>query len=458
MAVVGTPSTLATIGVSAGMVTTLWNRMLRKEAVLDSVFTNLSGVAVVSAQNKVKKIPDGIFITFKKEFEGKIPRQITVAMVKPLSERPFSGDAQTALSNEENLDFRYVTFFYQEVKKPVKVPGWGVTANDYAFFDAQKQAQPLASQFIAELEDARIQEALLLRYDATLTNSPVTKVQQFNPNFFVVNRAIGDQPAYDTTALSVETSAYPQTPGSYPTFSTYSNATNAYVENIGDAMFASTNDGANPEFGNLVLEDLFAIEYWAIHDKRIRPVMLGGMAVRLAVLPSPAVAMLKNPLTTGSIGSAWKDFTSLPDRIQHIPGIIGMVGNLAIVDNLRHPTLELTGDNNTWDLRPGFMYPGNSDGRDMSTWSTTSALSQANWHVGYVLGQEAVARFEAVPLMFKRDDTEYEQFQGILAVVQDGYQRVEYDQDSPDSTSFVQNGSAIIATTAPDIMSIQSGA
>ena len=446
----GTPTSPISATASAtsvnDLIPQLFNKQLAEESVLGSIYDKLSGMATVTGDKSVEMPYSSILMKVETSLGGSTPQKIQIGMEQPLQNCPRLGTEQALLGNEENVRMKQMTVYYNEIKHAMKYFGWGYYSNEQEFYGQLKRVTPKLINYFAELRDQRIQEAILMTYEEALVVAPHTSnAQMFNPNWFVPNTAVCNQPSYDSTALSKSVD------GTCPTSDTW---TGDFVEVLGDALYAATNDTANPEYCMLMVEGLLGLEQWLAQTVKMPKVKVGGKELWVYAMPSSHAKVFKNPFQTGSGGALFTQ--GLPTEVLNYPGVIGAFGNLLIVENERFPTLTLGGADGFWSLQAGFMYPGNNDGRNTDCFSNTSGSLNYVFDVGYVLGKDALIEWIANPLkMNLKETTEYEQIVGQAAYTCAGIQLVKYDNDTKSDTTYYCNGSAIVPVAAPAIITVK---
>jgi hypothetical protein len=159
--------------------------------------------------------------------------------------------------------------------------------------------------------------------------------QQFNPNIFIPNLPIGDMPVWDITDLT-NTAGSVDSDGFYPD-RTFSGA-NSYVEAIADKMLDASGTGSSSN-AYMSVDNLVDLELYVRTRLKMTPISIGGGRGYLFIVPSDVAAYLTNPNRSGSMGSVWKDFTSLSKEEQSIPGILGKFRSLWFIEDERAPTI-----------------------------------------------------------------------------------------------------------------------
>lgn len=443
-----TPSALSDMSALA-LQMKAYNKTLRTEAVIFDCFEKLAGA--IKTDPRGMTIPEAIFLKLEQPPQG--AHSTVVPLLKSLEEAPRLGNdlsgAGRMLGNEENLRLKHLTCYYNEIKKAVASFGWGINYNDLSYMNVYGQINPLMTRYFAELRGKRIREALLLTLASELIAAPHTSLaQQFNPNIFMTNTDLGGMPTYEAAALNF-------TAGTYPVHGTFDDDTgnDYYVENIGDAMQAATNDGANPEYANMDVENLLALAYHVEHNLLIEPIMIDGQPTHIFVIPANHAIKLSDPGTTGTLGDVWKNVSALTKTEQSIPAVLGRVKNLLLVADGRYPTLTLGGSDGDWTLEVGFLQPGRNDGRNHAVWADGS---NEVWDVGYVLGKGALVEWIANPLRYATEQTEYGQLQGKGAHQMAGIQLAKFDEDTAGDATYQQNSSCVVLMSKPQLVTVSS--
>jgi hypothetical protein len=154
------------------------------------------------------------------------------------------------------------------------------------------------------------------------------------------------------------------------------------------------------------------------------------------------------------MGALYK--SGLPSQLQELPGVLGMIRSLLIIENDRFPTLTLGGANGSWTFNPGYMHCGNNDGRNTACFSNTSGDLNYAFHLGYVLTQNAVVEWVAKNLDYGlKETTEYEKIVGIGSKTEAGIQLAMFDNDTPTDTTYYHNASCIVPIAAPIIITVK---
>lgn len=429
-----------------------YNTKLRTETILPDVFETLSGT--VDYSDRGAKVPDAIFLKLEKPVKG--AHSITVPLLMRLKAAPKYGT--TALvGTEETLRLKHMTVYYNLIRKAVATEEYGVNANDVSAYDLYGQVGPLITDFISELRGRRIREASLLTIAEELTQAPISLSHRFNSNIFVPNTVLGGMPVSDPQDVTEGTNTYLS--GANANNGAISDASGDHVAAIGAALHSATNGFANPEYCTLNIESLLALDYHCTQTLRLEPIMIGGKPTLVFVVPAPQMIKLLNP--TGSstnIGYIWKELTAVSNAEQNlIPNAYCRVRNLVLVEDSRYATLTVGGHAATpsYTLTPGFLQPGNYDGRNTSAYNSSSNLV---FEVGCVYGKGALVEWIVQPLKYATEAYDYEMVKGKGAYQCAGIQLVEYNVDNATASDThatkEQHGSCIVIMSQPSLVTV----
>jgi len=441
------PSSMDTMK-AAALKMKAYNKTLRTESVIYDVFEKLAGE--IRTDPKGMMVPDAIFL--KTDTPPKGAHSQVIPLLKSLSGAPQLGTGENMLGNEENLQLKHLTVYYNEVKKSVASFGWGIDFNDLSYLDVYGQITPLMTRYFAELRGRRIREALLLTVAAELTKPPINLKHQFNPNVFVTNTDLGAMPKYNHNDLTEDTSPGITWPDGQALYDGSGN--NYFVHNIYVALKAATNSWANPERANLTVQMILALAYYVENVLLLDPIMLGGQPSYIFLVPANTANYLSSFTKDGNItlGDVWKSVTTLTKDEQGIPAVLGRVSSLLLVADGRAPTITAGGDDVDPTLTPGFLAPGRAEGRNRAAFASNNKV----FDVGFVLAKGGLVEWIANDLRYATEQTEYGKFQGKGAYQMSGIQLVKYDEDvtdaTPTDTSYEQNGSCVVLMTPPKLV------
>lgn len=424
--VVGTPSTLSSLGVT-GIRRITYDKKMREDSIRPSVFTVLK-TALKMDKGVVNVEKAGVFMTVDSAGSVGLGQSSRVAMRLPLQEAPRMGTSETILNNEESIRLLYTDAYYNEVKKGVKTWNWGYNANDIAYLNVNATVDPAIAEYMAELRDLRTHQALCLRRSEELTKPPTSLAQTVNPNIIVPNLDDASFPLWDNTNPTVTDGAADAL--GYYSSRTYNGAA-SFVENVAVAVMAGSGTGSTPK--NLMnIDTIFMAEEYSRQVLMIDPIMLDGQWSVIWLVPSRVKSWMLNPNRSGSLGEYMKNVADYKDPNRPmIPYEFGRVGQVVFVENMRAPTMTIGGSAGSYTLSFGFVCPGNNDDRNNSAWSNTSGSTNYVHDIVIGLGANAVLEYLMDPMNTKlRESTEYEQIVGRAAYLGEGLQLPFWDKDA----------------------------
>lgn len=435
------PDSLSAMGAVALQIKA-YNTKLRTESILNDVFEKLA--ATVDYSEKGANVPDAIFMKIEKATTG--AHSIVIPLIMRLKGAPTYGNNQL-IGNEEKLRLRYMTVFYNLIRKAVATETYGVNANDVSAYDLYGQIGPLMTDYFAELRGKRIREASLLNVAAELTEDPINLKHKFNSNIFIPHTILGGMPVYDTRDETEATSAI------YPFNNALTDNAGAYIGSIGDTLYAATASFATPGNVELTIQSLLALDYHCTENLALEPIMIGGQATLIFVCPSSQMVKLLNPTLTppaGGIGYIWKEVMALQKIEQMIPGAYCRVRHLLIVEDTRFATLTVTrAGTASYTMTPGFLNPGNADGRNNAPYA---AGSNVVFDLGCVYGKGALAEWIVQPLKYATEAYDYELVKGKGAYQCAGIQLAQFNVDPTggnDAATNYNRGSCIVIMSKP---------
>ena len=452
----GTPTTLS--GMNATAIRRIgYEKRLRENSIRPSVFTQLK-TAIQVIDGIINVVKAGIWMEVTNAPDS--GQSCRVAMRTPLKKAPIYGNTNAMLGNEDEQDLVWTELFYNEIKKSVKYKKWGYDYNDTAYLKYIETYGPALSEYMAELRDTHIHQALMLTYDEGLTNAPLasTCLQQFNKNWIIPNLVESSYPSYDLTDLTKADGAA-DTDGYYSS-RTYSGSS-TFVLNIATALLAASGTGSTPK-ALMNVDTMMQIKYYLTDQLVMEPVMLDGIPSYIILVPPRVLGWAMNPGKAGSLGEYFKSVSEYkdPDR----PKLIGETGRvleqLVFVTDARMPTLTVGGAAGSYTLKVGYVNPGNNDDRNNSAWANTSGATNYVFDMCAALGANALAEYLVDPLVTNlSESTEYGQIQGRGAYLGSGIQIPRFDKDvagrgEGSSTTQIQKGSCLIPISRAPIVTI----
>jgi len=423
-----------------------YNTKLRVESIINDVYEKLS--AVIDYSEKGANVPEAIFMKLEKAVTG--AHSITVPLVMRLAGAPTYGTT-TLIGTEESLRLRHMTVYYNLIRKAVATEQYGVNANDVSAYDLYGQVGPLMIDYFSELRGKRIREASMLTVAAELTEAPISLKHRFNSNIFIPNTALGGMPVYDTRGLTEGTGA------TYPVSNTVADNAGDHISAICTTLKTATNSWANPERAQITVESLLALDYHCVENVGMEPIMIGGQATMVFAIPSTQMIKLLNPTSsTQNLGTIWKEVMALQKIEQMIPGAYCRVRHLLLVEDTRYATITVSGDGTTpaWVITPGFLQPGNQDGRNHAPFNNSSNLV---FDVGCVHGKGSLVEWIVQPLKYATEAYDYEMIKGKGAYQCAGIQLAMFNIDSDGSDQHAttyQKQSCLVLMSKPSLVTV----
>lgn len=441
-----TPTTLSAMGAAALQIKA-YNTKLRTESVLNDVFEKLSGSLDYS--EKGANVPDAIFMKLEKAVTG--AHSITVPLLMRLQGAATYG-TDGLIGNEESLRLRHMTVYYNLIRKAVATENYGVNANDVSAYDLYGQVGPLMTDYFAELRGKRIREASMLTVAIELTQAPISLKHAFNSNIFIPHTALGGMPVFDVLTETEGTN------GAYPYNNKLTDGTSSYLNSIATTLRTACGGVGwpTPSNINLTIESLLALDYHCTENLKLEPIMIGGQATLVFCVPSTQMIKLLNP--TGSstnIGYIWKEVMALQKIEQFIPGAYCRVRHLLLVEDTRYATLTIGGDPGTsatdsWTLTPGFLQPGNNDGRNLAPFSGSNLA----FDCGCVYGKGALVEWIVQALKYATEAYDYEMVRGKGAYQCAGIQLAQFNVDTATAAANYNRGSCLVIMGKPSLVTV----
>ena len=453
MAVVGTPSNLATLN-AEGLRKIATDSRLKVDSVRPSIFTELKTIFQLNDMNEIIMTKPGIMLDVTNVGQAQQGQSVRLGLRTPLRKRAQYGTGEDMLGNEDETALYWTQAYYNEIKKAVKYYQWGYNFNDTSYLNYNEGYGPLLSLFMSELDDTRYHQAMLLHYSEELTYAPVSQVHQFNKNWAIPNLAESDYPAYDTTALERDDGVADA--DNYETEDLYGVGT--FVENICAALTSAAGVGAT---SNAVLnvDNIAQIHQYVTNQHVIEPIMLDGMWTWVWTIPTRVKSWMLNPNNTGSLNNEMRSFVEYSEaKRPKLPGEIGrLYEDLLMVHDTRYCTLTLSGTTGSYNLRPGFLWPGNNDDRNQASWSNTSGSTNYAFDICHIMGVNALMKYTRDDLKSGLTElTEYGKIRGDAVYKGDGIQIPQFDLDAADRTADtpIYRGSLIVPVSRNEVNTI----
>lgn len=448
---VGTPSSLSTLG-AAGMRKMIFSEKVRFDSNRSSVFTNpeLAADYQLNKAGEMVVTKKGVILNVENLGQARTAQSVRMAMRTGFRKRAQYGNASTEmmLGQEDEGGLLWTEFFYNEVKKASKMFMYGYDFNDTDYLDLNGGDAKLHANFMAENDDTRFQQALLVQYAEELTYAPLSKSMQFNPNWILPNLAYSDNPTFDHTPVpTVNGNDYPdQDDDGYRSAMTYSGAT-SFVYNIANAMMTASGNTSTPKAVYNV-DHAQAIMTYVMDYHVVEPIELDGQTTWIWKIGPKTAGYFFNPSVSGSLGSLYTSVAQYKGDIDRdlIPGEFGRIGDhFLLVRDWRTPTITVGGFGGAYTLALGYVRPSNNDDRNNAKWVNTSGATNYVFEANTILGANALARYIRDEMKTGLSELqEYGRIKGSGTYKGEGIQLPIFNIDTPTATSHIYRGSCVV--------------
>lgn len=411
------PYTLSQMDVETGLKYDLLNRKLQVESTLDSVFEDV-GTDVVFTGRKMA-LPDACVLRISGgKTEG--ARTQIMPMIHPLVGQAEYGTNSVQEGKERQTTMSYMKIYYNEYSYGVAYEHWGMNYNELQALGYYNELQPAMSKWYKEDADRQYHEALLEGCGYVLTGAGTGLTKNYNKNFYIPNTEWDDQPEFSTTAAT-------------------------YLSNINNALQAAAT-GSYGVNANIDLDYFGALELYASQIKRITPVTIGGKPSYVMLLPSSQYLVLKR-LSDGKLGDFWAKTYNHSSEEMNLPGYIGRIGSIVVIEDMRYPTITCVYDNGTHSVE--YVNPGNQDSRNKAVYD---AASNASWDVGSLMGAGAIIDWTVTPQHFETAADGYKKRSGKAVFCERGIQTAYWDTDTITNNNKKNFSSITLLFSAPSLV------
>lgn len=411
------PYTLSQMDVETGLKYDLLNRKLQVESTLDSVFEDV-GTDVVFTGRKMA-LPDACVLRISGgKTEG--ARTQIMPMIHPLVGQAEYGTNSVQEGKERQTTMSYMKIYYNEYSYGVAYEHWGMNYNELQALGYYNELQPAMSKWYKEDADRQYHEALLEGCGYVLTGAGTGLTKNYNKNFYIPNTEWDDQPEFSTTAAT-------------------------YLGNINNALQAAAT-GSYGVNANIDLDYFGALELYASQIKRITPVTIGGKPSYVMLLPSSQYLVLKR-LSDGKLGDFWAKTYNHSSEEMNLPGYIGRIGSIVVIEDMRYPTITCDYDNGTHSVE--YVNPGNQDSRNKAVYD---AASNASWDVGSLMGAGAIIDWTVTPQHFETAADGYKKKSGKAVFCERGIQTAYWDTDTITNNNKKNFSSITLLFSAPSLV------
>lgn len=395
-----------------------YDKKLRMKSMLQDIYGKSTGL-----YNTVKKtIPNAIYM----EVPDSVLSESTTAVItmkKPLSGNGVFGET-VAIGNEELPVTKALTIYRNNCRKVVSTPGYGVKALDAKAYRLYEQHIDDLSVWNQQEEGLEIRQSFMETFGETLVHGVTagTCSRNFNPNIFVCGLAL--RTASPTFSRNVAT----------------------YTTNIVAKIVAAGGGSITPTVGQTLNQpNLSNISNFAM-ARRIStldiPGLPGGKGYILTISELQATYLGDPAWSARNLGDLFKAVTSLPEKVQNWPGVLGAYKDLLLVVDPMQPTLNPTGSSAPFGLSAGYLWPGDIDLRyrdDLDVCDTA-----------FLHGRGSIIKWNAEKLHHIQQTDDYEKVIGHGTACVRGIQLPIYDQQVPNMGSWEYFSGALILCRLPD--------
>jgi hypothetical protein len=216
----------------------------------------------------------------------------------------------------------------------------------------------------------------------------------------------------------------------------YAATTATLTDNVGVALKAVTYTSIK-----LTVPRILQLGSWA-QSQYIKKISLPGLNKKgyfFLMHPMDFDALL-DPSVSGSFQAYWITGAALQDTAKLIQSQVGMIGDILCVRDERAPTATLAGSASSYALTFGYLMMGRVDTR------ATGTTANTHFNINSLLGENALAKFEAEAMHYEDQLDEYKQFKNVGIFGTDSYQIPKFDIDTGTDTSMQQESSIIVPT------------
>lgn len=413
------PYTLSQMDVETGLKYDLLNRKLQMESTLDSVFEDV-GTDVVFTGKKMA-LPDACVLRISGGKPEGARTQI-MPMIHPLVGQAESGTESVQEGKERQTTMSYMKIYYNEYSYGVMYEHWGKNYNELQALGYYNELLPAMSKWYKEDLDRQYHEALLEGCGYTLEATGTQLAQNYNKNIYIPNTEWGDQPTFNTDAAT-------------------------YSASIDTALDAAAS-GAYGVHANIDLDYFGALELYASQIKRITPVTIGGKPSYVMLLPSSQYLVLKR-LSDGKLGDFWAKTYNQSSEEMNLPGYIGRIGSIVVIEDMRYPTISCIDGYATTSHTIEYVNPGNQDARNKTVYDRAS---NAAWDVGTLMGAGAIIDWTVTPQHFETAADGYKKKSGKAVFCERGIQTAYWDTDTANNNNKKNFSSITLLFSAPSLV------
>jgi hypothetical protein len=405
------PASLSDQGVDSGLLREAWANQIYLESLQqEPLFNSPDLMEEIEVGDKPMALPKKIVMNVTPTGQNwKANRKVTLQFLKALSGTGRFGNAETQLGYEEQMQLKYSQFYSNDWSHAASGEAYGIDFRELSATQIYNYIRPLLAQWKAELDGYFYRSAIVETRSPNLAKAPLSLTQPLNPNWFLPGLDTTSQPAYSATAATLE-------------------------DNVGAAMASVT---ATDNVFN-VRRILTLADY--LRDNYIKPVTIAGKQVYLLCLHPDEVRYNIDPSRSDSWAKYWIDSAALQAVDKVVPNVVGQIGDIICVRDQRAPTATLSGTSADYTISTGYLLPGRNDGR------ATGRTANVHFNLNYVLGENAIGKYESEVPHYEEQYDEYKKIYGIAYTGAFGCALCNWDLDTQTDSSIQSEGTYICAT------------
>jgi len=395
-----------------------YDKTLQMITMLDDIYETLSGDYLLDK----KSVPDAIRMKMNDNELSK-SNNVTITLLDHLDGMA-TYDPNPLIGNEQMPRTKTFTCYSNIFRKAVGSPGYGPDKKDAEGYGLYDKWIDKLGVWNKEHHGLSIRQALLERFGESLVHGRTSSLcpRAWTPNILVAG--LGRR------AMKV----------------TY-NANNAtYTTNIINAILASGGGSISPlvtqtlNQPNLSNANILALMH-RITQISI-PGLPGGKGWILTHSEEQGMYLGDPAWSARNLGSLYTATACLNEKVQNWPGVMGAYKNFLLVQDVRQPTLIISGTSSPFGMTAGYVEPGDEDERQKDNINTRDTAT--------ILGKAAVFDWtrEALRHIKQDDDYEYQLGHGTSKV--EGVTMPIYDQQNPDKGTLRQFSSMQMVLGLPE--------
>lgn len=394
-----------------------YDKQLRMKAVPADIYTRFT-----EQYNTEKKVIPNAIIFRVDEAALSDSTEAKITMLLPLS-GPATYGNDYAIGGEERPSTRTVTIYRNNLRKTVTKPGYGVRQLDAKGYNLYEKHVDGLALWNEEHEGLEIRQAMLERFGETLMygDTAATCIRNWNMNIFVCGLP--------------KSTARP----------TYSATVDTYTTNIVQKLQDSGGGSIKiPHVGQTLNQpNLSSLSNFCL-DRRLSrlkiPSLPGGMGFILTISELQATYLGDPAWSQRNLGALYTLKTALAEKVQNWPGVLGAYKDLLIVEDVRQPTIDITGTSKPYGLSGQYIWPGDDDQRNRDQDTVVDTC--------FILGRGSYINWYPQKLRHISQLDDYEAIHGHGTQLVRGMQTPHYTDDSDLNPE--QYSSAVALCRLPD--------